>query len=199
MKSKRHCPGYPAQFDLVLRDQTRSTQQKVQRQQQRHRTQLQPSNEITQTIHQPQSRAALALTCPLTSELRPNSPEDLAVCKFFSTYVFVPRHDESVRGFVDCIPLLFSRAPSESLVSSATSAVALLVVGGDPSRQLERTLSRQMFGKALLMVHRAIEDPKESIKDDTLMAVLLLGLYEVSPSICNTHHQGNLIPSSPVQ
>ena len=33
------------------------------------------------------------------------------------------------------------------------------------------------------MVHRAIEDPEESTKDDTLMAVLLLGLYEVSPSI----------------
>ena len=58
-----------------------------------------------------------------------------------------------------------------------------MVVGGDPSRQLERKMSRHMFGKALLMVHRAIEDPKESLKDDTLLAVLLLSLYEVSLSI----------------
>ena len=199
MKSKRHCPGYSAQFDLVLRDQTRSTQQKVQRQQQRYRTEIQPSNESTEEIRQPHTRSALALACPLTLELRPNSPEDLAVCKFFSTYVFVPRHHESVRDFLDCLPLLFSRAPSVSLVSLATSAVALMVVGGDPSRQLERTLSRQMFGKALLMVHRAIEDPKESVQDDTLMAVLLLGLYEVSPSTCNTYHYWNPIPFPPIQ
>lgn len=166
-----------------MRDQTRSTEQKVQQQQQRHRSEKQSSGKCTEENCQSQSQAALALAYPLTLELQPNSPEDLAVCKFFSTYVFVPRHHESVRGFLDCLPLLFSRAPSTSLVPLATSAVSLMVVGGSPSRQLERTLARQLFGKALLMVHRAIEDPEESTKDDTLMAVLLLGLYEVSPSI----------------
>ena len=31
------------------------------------------------------------------------------------------------------------------------------------------------------MIHKAIEDPVESLKDETLLAVLVLCLYDVSP------------------
>lgn len=36
-----------------------------------------------------------------------------------------------------------------------------------------------VFGKALRKATSAIQDPEESIKDETLMAILLLGFYEV--------------------
>ena len=41
-------------------------------------------------------------------------------------------------------------------------------------------LGHKSFSKALLATARAIEDPTDSLKDETLMAVLLLSLFEVS-------------------
>lgn len=47
----------------------------------------------------------------------------------------------------------------------------------------ERLLSRHKFGNALVSAHTALNDPQESVKDETLMAVLILGLYEVRSSV----------------
>ena len=159
-----------------MRDQTRSTQEKVERQQQQqqHRWTVSPPPRRSEDEElQPCNQAALAAAYPLTLELRPSSPEDLAICKFFSNFVFVPRHHEAIRGFLECLPSLFSRAPSGSVVPLATSAVSLIVIAGDPRRPHERMLSRKRFGTALMMVRKAVEDPIQSIKDETLMAVLV--------------------------
>ena len=47
----------------------------------------------------------------------------------------------------------------------------------------DRVLARSLFGEALQLTHQAINDPEESVKDETLLAVLLLGLYEVRKSL----------------
>ena len=46
-------------------------------------------------------------------------------------------------------------------------------------RVADQQLGRTTFGRALQKTSAAIRDSVESIKDETLMAVLLLGLYEV--------------------
>lgn len=117
---------------------------------------------------------------PLLLEPSPSSLEDLAVCKFFSNFVLVPHHHEAFRGILDVLPPLFNIAPSGSVLALATSAVSLAIVGGSPFRPREAILSRQKFGKALIMARQAIDDSVESLKDETLLAVLVLSLYEVS-------------------
>ena len=98
----------------------------------------------------------------------------------------MPRHHEAFRGFLQVLPQLFTNAPSGSALALATSAVSLAIAGGDPKCSRESILSRKHAGKAMSMIHKAIEDPVESLEDETLLAVLILGLYEVSLSKCRS-------------
>lgn len=81
---------------------------------------------------------------------------------------------------MDVLAPLFTNAPCGSVLALATSAVSLAIAAGDPKCFRESILSRKQVGKAMIMIHKAIEDPIESLKDETLAAVLVLGLYEVS-------------------
>lgn len=113
-----------------------------------------------------------------------DSPEAQAINGFFQNYVLIPRHHHSRRGYLDCLLPIYQNARHDSLLSLATTAMALAIEGGAPSRAHYRKLSQSLFGRALVKTGRAIRDPIESIKDETLMAVLLLSFYEV----CIFHH-----------
>ena len=58
-------------------------------------------------------------------------------------------------------------------VSSALSTKFILKI-----RDLEMPKVRRKFAKALSSTRKALEDPVESLTDDTLMAVCLLGFFE---------------------
>lgn len=111
------------------------------------------------------------------------TPEQQAVNAFFANYVLIPRHPYSKRGYLECLLPLYQNTRHDSLLSLATSAMALAIEGGSPSTQHYRQISRSYFGKALVKTSRAIRDPVESVKDETLMSVLLLSFYEVRLSI----------------
>ncbi|KAL8822215.1 MAG: hypothetical protein Q9191_007046 [Dirinaria sp. TL-2023a] len=184
VKSRRICPGYAQPLDLVLRDQTRMTQDKVEaRKLLRNRTDLstESSHPSTKPIRAIQSQicAREVVPSPLwLPNLSPSSREDVAVCMFFSHIVSVPRHPETVRNFLECVLPLYRVTAHGSLLHQAVSCVSLAVVGGSPLNLEECILSRRIFGKALKATRRAINDPQESVNDETLMAVLLLSLYE---------------------
>lgn len=108
------------------------------------------------------------------------TPEELAICAFFNQFVLVSTHPDGQRGFLDCLLPLYTATRYNSLLSVATAAVALTVSGGSPWRRADYHLGRLVFGKALRMAAAAIQDPIASTEDETLMAVLLLGFYEVS-------------------
>ena len=81
------------------------------------------------------------------------------------------------------IELLYPRYRSAhhgSLVSLATSSVALAAIGSTHGKHVFYKLGYSIFGKALQMTKAATEDPVRSLDDDALIAVLLLGLFEVS-------------------
>ena len=183
LKSDRICPGYIEAFDLVLRDQTESIREKVQR-----KKRTKPSTSSTSPPVDPTSTAlvnsnypnlefALSYTVPQAFR---ESPEQAALCYFFSTYVLLPCNPDATRGYMGCIQPLYTTAKLGSVMSVATSALALSMLGNHPGRQAERLLSHLAFGKALLLANQAIQDPVQVKTDETLMAVLLLGMYEVS-------------------
>ena len=109
-----------------------------------------------------------------------NSPEEMAVTLLFNTFILRSRHPESLRGSLECLAPLYAKTSPGSLLSLATSAVALVISAGDPRRRADYALGRRFFGKALRLTNDAIQDTTESTKDETLMAVLMLGMYEVS-------------------
>lgn len=106
-------------------------------------------------------------------------PEPEAICAFFLDFVLVPRHPDSVEGHLQHLLPLYNNAAPESPLSLATSSVALVISGASSTRQSDQQLGRSIFGRALRKTSAAIKDPVESKKDETLMAVLLLGLFEV--------------------
>lgn len=107
-------------------------------------------------------------------------PEQEAICAFFLDFVLLPRHPDSVQGHLEHLMPLYKNTAPESPLSLATSSVALVMSGSSSVKQNDRQLGRSIFGRALRKTGAAIRDPVESKKDETLMAVLLLGLYEVS-------------------
>ncbi|KAL8895835.1 MAG: hypothetical protein Q9192_003420 [Flavoplaca navasiana] len=197
--TNRICPGYAHLFDLVLRDQTESVTRKAQQRKRRRdpadakATSSAAEGSVTavvpgltygqRTFRTSSSHIAsptysgyfLPLSLPKSFH---DSPEEQAINGFFQTYVLIPRHHHSRRGYLDCLLPLYQNARHDSLLSLATTAMALAIEGGAPSRAHYRKLSQSFFGRALVKTGRAIRDPVESIKDETLMAVLLLSFYE---------------------
>ncbi|KAL8668781.1 MAG: hypothetical protein Q9168_006606 [Polycauliona sp. 1 TL-2023] len=199
--SNRICPGYTHLFDLVLRDQTESVTRKAQRKGKRDAANAKitanavdkPSTVVLPgysdrqrpigTLRTSSSHIAspthsgyfLPLSLPKSFH---DSPEDQAVNGFFQNYVLIPRHQHSRRGYLDCLLPLYQNTRHDSLLSLATTAMALAVEGGSPSTAHYRQISHSFFGRALVKTSRAIRDPVESINDETLMAVMLLSFYE---------------------
>ena len=106
-------------------------------------------------------------------------PEQQAICAFFLDFVLLPHHPDSVEGHLEHLLPLYANTSADSPLSLATSSVALMISGNSPTRHNDQQLGRTIFGKALRKTSAAIRNPAESMKDETLMAVLLLGLFEV--------------------
>ena len=170
------CPGYTNAFDLVFRDQTNVLHQRAERKDRKSkRTQIVGAG--------PTGLAEANAQALLISRSLNESSIDVAVCIFFNNFVLIPRHPDGQRGFLECLLPLYASAPHDSLLSLSTSSVALAISGGIPQKREDYRLSRVVFGKALRRTASAIQDPDESIKDETLLAVLLLGFYEVGRSV----------------
>ncbi len=105
--------------------------------------------------------------------------EQEAICAFFLDFVLLHRHKESVQGHLEHLLPLYANTTPDSPLSLATSAVALVLCGSSPRRRIQER-ARQNFSTAIRKTRTAIRSPAESKKDETLMAVLVLGLYEVS-------------------
>ncbi|KAL8858710.1 MAG: hypothetical protein Q9178_004798 [Gyalolechia marmorata] len=201
--TNRICPGYTHPFDLVLRNQTESVTRKAQRKSKRDSANVgttvtaaeMPTTAVVVSLSGRQADYPIGrfrsssshIASPTSSGYHPplplsksfqDSPEEQAINGFFQNYVLIPRHPYSRRGFLDCLLPLYQNTRHDSLLSLATTAMALIIESGSPSTAHYRQLSRSFFGRALVKTGRAIRDPVESIKDETLMAVLLLSFYE---------------------
>lgn len=198
VNTKRECPGYIARFDLVLRDQTKAVRRKAQKKLQagtvlpskaRSSPSISPTTEGSTTISRTVTAASsrdkrlVAQRSSLTDDTVPRMfndfPEQQAICAFFLDFVLLPRHPDSTRGPLGHLHPMYQKVLPESPLSLATSSVALAISAGSPVRRSDQQVGRTIFGKALQKTSAAIRDPVDSVKDETLLAVLLLGLYEV--------------------
>lgn len=69
--------------------------------------------------------------------------------------------------------------PSSDLVRLATDAVSLSALANKFYAPDMIPRSRQLYSRSLMRLNEILQDPVEAVRDDTLMAVVLLGLYEV--------------------
>ncbi|KAL8829248.1 MAG: hypothetical protein Q9191_002122 [Dirinaria sp. TL-2023a] len=107
--------------------------------------------------------------------------ESRALTFFVSSWVHFPHDPLTDHGITEILPHFFGDLKSSTTLYLALTAASRLLFGAWELRVRDvETLQVQMaYGKALAATRLAVEDPVESLKDETLMAVLLLALYEV--------------------
>lgn len=108
------------------------------------------------------------------------APECEAVPFFFKNFITLPQQAESTRGYLEYLVPLYNRARPSSVLHLATTAVAMATCGQYPGRQQLLREAVSTYGKALKKLHEDLKDPKMSKSDETVLAILIFSLYEVS-------------------
>jgi hypothetical protein len=168
---------------MMFRDATEATKRKATRSTktnpERPQSKSQLVNESSQRSSLPKERVyGNQRLEPISRQLSP-SLEQQSLCFFLSNYVLVPRQPYCSRGYLEYLLPLYQSNDSGNHLSLAVSAVAMAAFGSRPAIKSFSQHARQTYGKALYLTNEALRDPVEVKEDRTLMAVLLLGLYEV--------------------
>ncbi|KAI1411546.1 hypothetical protein F5Y13DRAFT_55669 [Hypoxylon sp. FL1857] len=186
-KSRRQCPGYKDEFDLVFRNETQATERRARKASRKGSAQKgdrresasssTPSSSGDSTISPVLSDS---IKSPLEQAIIPslNVPiEHQASCHFVSNFILIPR-EGNTRGFMDFIIPLLKQEPRGHLqhAFNACSIAFLNNRGGTGGRFADKALRE--YTKALNGTNNALRNPDTQLADSTLAAVLLLGLFE---------------------
>ncbi|KAH7325109.1 hypothetical protein B0I35DRAFT_175767 [Stachybotrys elegans] len=173
-KSRRQCPGYKDEFDIIFRNETKATERRAQKANQKAGTRK------VEQVHDPAAIHALRNSQAQNHVIvMPQVPLDQqASCHFVTNFVLVPRQDWS-RGYMEFLPALLKSNPSAIHFKYAFEACSLASLGnrsGPGQDFAEKAVG--LYTKALAATHVALKDPTLATHDTTLAAVLLMGLYE---------------------
>lgn len=105
--------------------------------------------------------------------------DDQVTCFFIANWVLQPRHEAKTRGFMEyMMPLIEQKTPPKHF-KAAFEACAFASLGNraGPGQNFKE-VALASYTKALAATHKALQDPVMSKQDNTLAAILLLGLYE---------------------
>ncbi|CAH0015831.1 unnamed protein product [Clonostachys rhizophaga] len=177
-KSRRQCPGYKDEFDLVFRNETQATERRARKASKKGSSlkMIQESDQ-GQLINKP--------TTPLGTgnlglvDTLPHMPiMDQASCHFISNFVLVPRQG-STRGFMEyLVPMLKAESYPQHF-RLAFDACALASLGNRVGAGVNiRNMALARYTKALASTYQALRHPELSKQDSTLASILLLGLFE---------------------
>ena len=175
VKARRVCSGYSEGLDLVLRQQNEAAKAGVERRVQKHKSRSQTPEKLSEPQH------ANLLVVPHSLY----EPEETnALCFFVSTFALYGRDTQADRGFLEFLPLLFNSLRPESPLLLCLTAASNAIFGKWERKNpgAERS-AFPSYAKALKATRVALQDPVESMSDETLMAVCLLGFYEVCPLV----------------
>jgi hypothetical protein len=200
-KSKRECGGYRSEFEIVHRDQTKSTVRRMRKALEgQSQTPKPPAATPTTSVFFVHEQSQLQTPAPSPqeqTELRPQqyqspSPRPSltipiaqhASCFFASNFILVSSAN-TPHGFMEhLVPLLETTLP-DSALSYAFNACAFAALGNRVSAENVdfAALSLKQHTNALVRTQVALGDPATANTDATLASVLLLSLYEVCAPI----------------
>lgn len=180
----RDCPGYRDEQALMFRDETVKVAGRVEaRKKDRSASPPDVAALARSRRTSPDSPGTLIL---LTRQSLSRSPvrtiEDEAINFFF--YHYVIQDHQYAKGLFDFLPNLYQRAVAtneplgEIVKASGMAGIANLKRSSDIEAD-----ARAKQTIVLRSVNLSLQNPGKAISDSTMMAVLLLGLFEVSISI----------------
>ena len=114
----------------------------------------------------------------------PESEDAHAICFFVSSFVLYPRDTRADRGYLEYLPFLFDNLRVDSALSVSLAASAHVMFGKWERKVKDaELLTFPLYTKALKATRKSLEDPEERVLDETLMAVCLLGFFEVGVTV----------------
>lgn len=188
-KSRRTCPGYKDEFDLVFRNETLATERRAKKANQKalariesgsSSTEFKPETSVTLTDLAPSVAFENFFRSTSFAGQPQTSLTEQASCYFISNYVLLPRQG-STRGFLEyVVPLLKSGKVAECFqYAFEACAIASLGNGSGSGSGVEfEKLGLNKYTQAISATYKAVRDPSMAKQDATLASVLLLGLYE---------------------
>lgn len=105
--------------------------------------------------------------------------EEESLCYFVQQHVIPASSDVSLPGHLDFLPSLYINSADDSCIRPAIQATAYLSLSNLSKSSSLQIRARGAYLAALNAVNRAIHSA-DSVKDETLAAVMLLSLFEVS-------------------
>lgn len=146
-KSRRQCPGYKDDFDIVFRNETQATERRAKRAMGSKKGHLEMSHEGKLKQHSSLGfdgssssdlfsgsasysavRSTTATSIPASCDI---PLDQQALCYFLSNFVLVEGPDNS-RGYLNFLIPLIQHEPPESHLNLSFSAVALAALGNRP-------------------------------------------------------------------
>ena len=184
-RAGRICSGYRDTNTLAFRDQSNQTASKFRKvlindKEQSHAGILPKEQGQNRDSGSTDGSGALIPardTIALTTKTLAPSPYDQAVAYFISNYVL--QDSGSKMSYFDYLPQAIGRTDSISPLLSVVKSIGLAGIGHtqhDPQVQL---VSTREYSAAISGINTALQDPTRAKKDETLMTVFLLALYEV--------------------
>ncbi|KAF2108993.1 hypothetical protein BDV96DRAFT_503571, partial [Lophiotrema nucula] len=104
------------------------------------------------------------------------SLEDQGVSFFYSNYVQPPKFIP--RGQFDFLIDVMNKPDTKKIVQSSVTAAGLAGLANSTKCQVVMKRAQEEYVSALSMVNRALQVPDSAKTDDTLISVIMLGMYE---------------------
>ena len=157
----------------MLRDQNKVAKASAER---RQRITARSRTQSVEDGSSPCAFSALVVHTPLAED------REFYAQTFFVSAFVTPIHDTRTdRGYLEVLPLMFDRLKPGSLLSLALSVIShSLYAAWEPQiRNGENTETQIAYSNAIAALRDALRSSSQCVSDETLMAVLLLGNYEV--------------------
>ncbi|KAI9901394.1 hypothetical protein N3K66_003211 [Trichothecium roseum] len=175
-KSRRQCPGYKDEFDLVFRNETQATERRAKKANMKAMA-LKMGKEGIELINSPNETPSSAKTNSPVSPIQ-LPPEQQASCHFISNFVLLPRQG-TTRGFMEYLIPMLKQHKQTTHFKLAFDACALASLGNRVGTGCDfENQALTKYTKALSATYGALQDPEMAKQDSTLAAILLLGLFE---------------------
>lgn len=113
----------------------------------------------------------------------PRDPEQQSLSFFLTKFALSAERTEEIwGGFLEALPSLLEGASPKSPLAAAASTTAMASIAWTPGCADYRQQALSKYVTSLKRINQALRDPMQAESDNLLMAVLMLGFYEVSRS-----------------
>ncbi|KAI3573532.1 C6 zinc finger protein [Fusarium oxysporum f. sp. albedinis] len=178
VKSGKKCAGYRNKSDLMFRDETARTEEKVQQRNAPWR------DSISRLTTNPASLISLLERISISTfnnyatlpRSLPPPEEDIAICNFYHSIAENLSDVDPAHYLHQQLSHLYARSNHDSFLRLATQAISYAA----STKLIPRAtlLSRKRYIQALGALRKAIQDSVQNADDQTLYGVLLLCGYE---------------------